>query len=181
MNKTMKLQRIKPFLATFQRTDQEDPNKVFRYHIEVDSFARFGFSKMTGLSAKTEVVKYREGGMNATPQKSPGQTDFPDITFERGQVLSAGMGSLDILNWYTQVFNVSAATAASSTTFRRDIDVVQFNKEGDEVLRWRMEECWPSDVKPFPDLDALSSNNVIESMTITHEGYYLVTTSVTGA
>jgi phage tail-like protein len=158
------------FLSTFGRTDQEDPLKAFRYHIEIENFARFGFSKVSGLNGKTDVVKYREGGQNSTPQKSPGLTEFGDLTFERGVILAAGAGDRDIMNWYNQVFDVSAKTAASTGKFRRDIDIVLFNKEGDEAGRWRVLECWPSEHSPTGDLDAMSSNNVIEKMTITHEG-----------
>lgn len=177
---------IKPslkFLAAFNRTDQEDPLKTWRFIIEIDNFARYGFASMKGLSAETEVVKYAEGGM-PTDQKSPGRTTYADITFERGVILAAGMGSMDILNWYNQVYDASAQTtsmqpAGSSGMFRRTCDVVMFDKTGTEQLRWRIRESWPKGNKPFPDLEAMASNNVLESMTVVHEGYSLVT-QITG-
>jgi phage tail-like protein len=163
-----------PFLGTFGRTDAEDPLKVFRFHIEIEGFSRFGFQKVGGLEAQTDVTEYREGGQNATVQKSPGLTKFPDLTFERGQVLASGAGGEDILAWYSQVFDVSAKVAKSVGSFRRDIDIVQFNKEGNEVRRWRVVEAWPSQFKAMGDADAESSDNSIESMTVTHEGFFLV-------
>lgn len=168
---------LKGFLATFGRTDQEDPLKVFRFHVEIDGFARFGFQKVSGLQAQTEKVEYREGGSNTTVQKSPGLTKYPDITLERGQILAAGAGDNDILTWYRQVFDVSAKKANSSAAFRRDIDLVQFDKEGTEVKRWRVYEAWPSDFTPMGDLDGQSSNDSIEKMVIAHEGFDLVPAS----
>lgn len=163
------------FLGTFGRTDQEDPLKVFRFHIEVEGFARLGFQKATGLQAQTDITEYREGGNNATVQKSPGLTKFPDLTFERGQILAAGFGEDDIVSWYKQVFDAGAKKPKSATAFRRDIDIVQFNKEGEEVRRWRVFEAWPSQFKATGDLDAESSDNSIENMIITHEGFKLIT------
>jgi len=165
------------FLQTFNRTDAEDPMKVFRYHVEIAQFARFGFSKVAGLAAQTDIVEYREGGQNSTVQKSPGITKFPNVTLERGQIFAAGFGDRDVLNWYLQVFNVSTKKAQSPRAFRRNVDVVQFDKEAVERYRWRLVQCWPSEVKPLADLDAMQSNNSIESCTLAHEGFRLVTSA----
>lgn len=165
------------FLQTFNRTDAEDPLKTFRYHVEIQQFARFGFSKCTGLSAQTAVVAYREGGQNTTEQKSPGLTTFGNVTLERGQIFASGFGDKDILNWYLRVFNISAKTANSPKDFRRQVDIVQFDKEAVERYRWRLVQCWPTDVKPLGDLEALSNNNSIEQCVLTHEGFRLVTTT----
>lgn len=169
--KTFNLLDMNKFLEIFGRTAAEDPLKVFNFVIEIEQFARFGFSKVTGLQSQTDVVEYREGGQNTTPQKSTGLTKFPNVTFERGQIFAAGYGDKDILNWYTQVFDVSAKKSKSAGTFRRDIDVVQFNKEGDEVMRWRLSNAWPSEYTPTSDFDALASDNSIEKMVIAHEGF----------
>lgn len=166
---------VPKFLGTFNRTDQEDPLKNFRYHIEIEGFARFGFSKVSGLGVQTDVVEYREGGMNTTPQKSPGQSKFPNITLERGQVLAAGAGDKDCLTWATQVFDVSSKIAGSSPKFRRNIEIVQFDKEGLERVRWAVSETWVADYKPMGDLDAMGNANAIESMVIVHEGFRRVT------
>ncbi len=163
--------KLIPFLGIFGRTDQEDPLKVFRFHIEIENFSRFGFQKCSKLQAQTDVVEYREGGQNTTPQKSPGLTKFPNITLERGQILAAGAGDKDIMDWYQQVFDISAKKPGSSPKFRRDVDIVQFNKEGDEVARWRVVEAWPAEASPHGDFDAMQSDNSIESMTLAHEGF----------
>jgi phage tail-like protein len=165
---------IEKFLETFNRTDQEDPLKVFRFHVEIDNFARFGFSKVSGLKTQTDVIEYREGGQNTTVQKSPGLTKFPNITLERGQVLSAGAGDKDVLVWATQVFDVSSRIAGSTKNFRRSIDVVQYDKEGTEVRRWKIIEAWVVTYTPFTDLDGSSSANSIEVMEIAHEGYRFI-------
>lgn len=162
------------FLQTFNRTDAEDPMKVFRYHVEIQQFARFGFSQVTGLNSQTDVTEYREGGQNSTAQKSPGQTKFPDVVLQRGQIFAAGFGDKDMLSWALQVFNVSTKLASTPKAFRRTIDIVQFDKEAVERYRWRLVQAWPSQFKPMGDLDALASGSSLESMTIVHEGFRLI-------
>ena len=168
---------MKKFLQTFNRTDSEDPMKVFRYHVEIQQFARFGFTSVTGVSADVDVVEFREGGSNTTPLKSPGITKFPDVTLVRGQIFAAAFGSNDVLNWFRQVFDVSAKWQASSRNFRRSVDIVQFDKEAVERYRWRLKQAWPRSIRPLSDLDALKSDNSLEQMVIVHEGFQLVSST----
>lgn len=162
------------FLQTFSRTDAEDPLAAFRFLVEIDGFARSGFQKVSGLEATIEQLKYREGGNNTTIRKSPGLTEFSDLVLERGQIFSAGVGDKDVYNWYKQGFDVSARTAKSSRTFRRDIEIVQLDKEGNEAARWRLFEAWVAKLKPMSDLDAQGNEHSIETLTIAYEGFLLV-------
>lgn len=163
------------FLSTFNRTAQEDPLKVFRFAIEIDNFARFGFMEMSGLSAETETTEYREGTDATTPRKSPGQTKFSALDFKRGLVLAAGAGAKDIADWYNQVFNASARRPAASKLFRRTIDVVVFDREGVEAQRYRVVQAWCRAWKPIGDgLKGLGSDDIIEGMTVEHEGFRLI-------
>lgn len=164
-----------PFLGLFNRTADEDPLKVYAWQIEIDGFSRFGFSKCTGLKAQTSEIKYREGGWNSTPRKSPGQTEFPDLTLERGQILAAGYGHLDAVQWYKQVYDAGVKKLGASAAFRRDIDLVQFDREGNEALRWRVVEAWPKDHDATGDFEALGSADSIERFVVCHEGYRLQT------
>jgi phage tail-like protein len=46
-----------------------------------------GFMSASGLNITTEVIPYREGGMNTTTQKMPGQSDFAPITLSKGLIV----------------------------------------------------------------------------------------------
>jgi phage tail-like protein len=164
----------KNYLSLFGRTAQEDPLKVFAYLVEFDGFTRFGFSACTTPGVKTTIVLYREGGHNTTALKSPGLTEIGDIQLKRGQILAAGYGSADILQWSTQVFDVSQKGPRAAKDFRRTVDIVQLDREGNEALRWRVLNCWPSEAKMASDLDALQSDNSVETMTLANEGFRLV-------
>ena len=155
------------------RASVEDPIKVFRYQIEIDGFIRAGFSEVTGLVKETDVVEYREGGQNETPQKSAGLTKFPDLTFKRGQIFgSLRGGDNDFYDWAQQVHDVAAGGNAAN--YRRDIEVVQYSSSNLEIRRWRLSQCWPRSFKASSDLAGLTSDNSIEEIIVTYEGFELV-------
>lgn len=54
-----------------------DPLRNFKFnvnimHPHIRGFATMGFMTVSGLNITTEVIPYREGGMNTTTQKMPG-------------------------------------------------------------------------------------------------------------
>lgn len=163
------------FLSTFNRTSQEDPLKVFRFAVEIENFARFGFSECGGLSPDTDVTEYREGTDASTPRKSPGMTKFGDIELKRGKILAAGQGDADIADWYNQVFNASARRPGASRVYRRTLDIVVFDREAQEVVRYRVLQAWCKAWKPLGDgLKGLGSDDIIEGMTIVNEGFRII-------
>ncbi len=152
------------------RTSNEDPIKVFRFTVEMGG-ARVGFMECSGLEATTEVTEYREGGDNTTTKKSAGLTKLGDITLKRGQILDEGRS--DLRDWAEQVHDVQSKNGTSAD-YRRDIEIVQYDRAGEEACRWRVVECWPSRYKPFGDQNATSSDNSIEELVLVNEGFYLV-------
>lgn len=156
------------FLGTFNRTASEDPIKAYNFLIEIDGFARFGFSKGTAPKVKIDEVEYREGGDAATPRKSPGLAKYENVTLERGVILAAGQGDADCLDWLKQVFDAGGALRAPK--FRRNIEYVLLNNEGKEGQRWRLMQAWPNEGTPFSDLDGTASSDQIEKLTVCYEG-----------
>lgn len=150
------------------RTSVEDPLKVFRFTVEIDGMARAGFMECAGLERTTEEAEYREGGDNETPKKSAGLSKFGDLTLKRGQVLDEGQN--DFLNWAMEVHDV-ASKGGSQRDYRRDIDIVQYERGGTEVARWRVYETWPKKYKPFGDLNGLGNENSIQELVLANEGF----------
>lgn len=152
------------------RTSIEDPLKNFRFRVEVDGISRAGFSEVSGLQRETDVVEYREGGSNETPQKSAGLSKFADITLDRGQIIGSNQGGDDdFYNWAQDVHDT--ATGGNSLQYRKDLDIVQYNSLNVEVRRWTIEQAWPKLYKPFSDLQGLGTENSIERLVIAHEGF----------
>jgi phage tail-like protein len=154
------------------RASTEDPIKVFRFRIEIDDVVRAGFTECSGLERTTDVAEYREGGMNETAQKSAGLSKFSDIVLKRGQIVNSQRGGdADFMEWAREVHDV--AVGGNAANYRRTLDIVQFNSLNQEVKRWTVTNAWPSRYKPFSDLNGTSSDNSIEELTLTHEGFDL--------
>lgn len=152
------------------RAATEDPLKAFRFRIEIDGVTRAGFTECTGLSRETEIAEYREGGMNDTPQKSAGLSRYPNIVLKRGQIIgSAQGGDDDFLIWAQDVHDVSAG--GNTMNYRRNLDIVQYDALNQEVRRWPVYEAWPCKLIPFGDLNAMSSENLVETLELAHEGF----------
>lgn len=153
-----------------------DPYRNFQYEVEIDGFTRAGFQKVSGLKRTTDITEYREGGDNATPRKLPGQTKYDNVTFERGM-----SSDNDFNAWYETVFTLDGVGGANppANGFRKRIIVYLKDKGGNRVKKWVLKRCWPSE-EAITDLDASSSDVLIEQLVVAHEGYTL-TNLATGA
>src|ERR1035437_1262504 len=90
-----------------------DPLRNFKFLVDINhptipslGGTRMGFMSVSGLNITTEVIPYREGGMNTTTQKMPGQSDFAPITLSRGVII----GDSKMLDWMRQLFTVQQGT-----------------------------------------------------------------------
>lgn len=156
-----------------------DPFRNFKFrvyirHPRIRGFATMGFMSVSGLSITTEVIPYREGGMNTTTQKMPGQSDFSPLTMSRG--LAAGHG--EMWYWMKELFVVMQGTGAGrpGQEFRHDVDikVLDHPTSGRRMARtkahFRVYNAWPTSVS-FSDLDAGANAIVVNQMTLAHEGF----------
>jgi phage tail-like protein len=152
------------------RTGNQDPYRGYKYSVTIPGFASAGFSKVSGLAEETEVSEYREGTDQSTTRKLPGITKFGNVTLERGMSANG-----DLLKWRKKVAdilqsNVSAPDGSPAGDFRKRVVIALFNREGKMVKRWTLFQAFPTALKQS-DFDAMSSDVMIESMEITHEGY----------
>lgn len=142
-----------------------DPYRNFKYEVESSGFPRAGFSKISGLKQTTENTQYREGGENETPHQLPGQTTFEDITFERGVSVDE-----DFVNWCNLIFNVDNVDGQQGdNNFRKDVTIYLKDKAGARVKKWKVVRAWPKE-RSYSDLDASSSDVLIETLVLCNEG-----------
>jgi phage tail-like protein len=152
--------------------------KVIIHHPGIRGFATMGFMAVSGLSITTEVIPYREGGMNTTTQKMPGQSDFSPLTLSRG--LASGQG--EMWRWMKQLFVVMQGTQTGSAgeEFRHNLDIQVLDhptagRASAKVKAWfRVYNTWPTSVS-FSDLDAGANAIIVNQMTLAHEGFDVAT------
>ena len=139
-----------------------------KFHFQVDwGGTRIGFTEVSGLSFETEVIEYREGSSPVYNSiKQPGRTKYSNIILKRGVVLH----DIEFYQYWikTMMFN------GDKEQFRRDITIKLLNEEHQPVLVWVAHNAWPCKIE-FGDLKADSSEVLIETMELTHEGLGIVT------
>ena len=155
-----------------------DPLRNFKFlvnihHPKTPGFATMGFMSVSGLNITTEVIPYREGGMNTTTQKMPGQSDFAPITLSKG----LAVGDHAMLNWMRELFTViqGTGTGAAGDNFRSTMDIKVLAHpvtKGKVPVKaaFRVYNAWPNAVS-WSDLDAGANAIVIQQMTLAHEGF----------
>jgi phage tail-like protein len=141
-------------------------HKRFKFLVEVDQFASAGFQKCSELSVEVANIEYHEGGA-LIPNKSPGRLKFADVTLERGATQDP-----DLFDWLTQVADASANTGLNEPEFKRNLDIVQQDRDGSTLRRWSLTGAWP--VKFVAGAwDNEADENVIESVTLTYDFFQL--------
>lgn len=138
----------------------------FKFTIEIDGVAHAGFNKMSALEAEFDEITYREGGDLVPTVKDPGLLNVSDVTLERGAVADDG----DLYDWFEQVADYATNTGLNQPNFKREFDIVERDREGSPVQRWRCEEAW---VKKFTagEWDADASEKVIQMVTLSIRGF----------
>ncbi len=144
-------------------------HKKFKFVIEIDDVAYAGFQKSSELAAEIAKIEQWEGG-TLIPNKSPGRVTVSDITLERGAT-----SDQDLFNWFRDVANLvgdagggagGRGSGLKEADFKRTFDIVQLDRDGEELRRWTIDGAWPIKfVAGEWDNDA--DENVIESLTLT--------------
>jgi phage tail-like protein len=117
-----------------------------------------GFMEVSGLSIELDVVAYREGSSLENSEKlMPGLKKYSPIVLKRGIINSAD----DFYKWIN--------AAQLNTIQRRDIVISLLNESHEPVVVWKLRNAFPSKLE-YSTLNAHSSDVVIESLTLVHEG-----------
>lgn len=137
-------------------------HKRFKFLVEIDSFNRTGFNKCSELSAELAEVAYFEGGA-IIPNKSPGRLTFADVTLQRG-----ASQDLEMFQWFKETANAASGRGLNDNVYKRDVDIVQLDRNDDELLRWALSKAWPKKfVAGDWDNDADEVN--IRQLTLAHD------------
>ncbi|MEW9920204.1 phage tail protein [Marimonas sp. MJW-29] len=128
----------------------------------------FAVNKISALSRTVEVMEYREGGDPSLMRKSPGQAKYEPITMERGVT-----NNPQFEQWANKVWNYGEGLGAevSLADFRKQLYLEIYNEAGQLVLGYRIYQCWVSEFRAFPDLDAGSSAFAIQTIKLENEGW----------
>lgn len=117
-----------------------------------------GFMEVSGLSIELDVVDYREGSSpESSVRKMPGLKKFSDVVLKRGIVKNDN----GFYQWIS--------TASFNQVERRDVVISLLNERHEPIVVWKLKNSFPSKLE-FSSLNAHSSDVIIESLTLVHEG-----------
>jgi len=133
----------------------------YRFVVEIDDFARAYFTKMGELSAEIGKIEIWEGGA-LTANKEAGRVEFADVTLERG-----ASNDEDCYIWFKDVVEAYRDAGTVPRFYKRNIDLVEMDRAGNEVNRWTVEEAWPSKFVAG-EWDNEADEVVMESLTLTY-------------
>ena len=132
------------------------------------------FKSVSGLSMETEVVDFREGGVNET-HKIPGRAKWSNIVLKRG---FTGVSDSDFMQKWVKAVQ-------SGQDFRKNVTVVIRDRDQNQIGQFDFVRCWPSrwEVGPLysprdpassprdpASLDAPEDERAVETFELVHEG-----------
>lgn len=158
MNKLYNMFKGLALNAMASRTIEADPLQSFMFRVSIPGLPTgVGFQKVGGLSREVEVVEYIENMYDHT-HKLPGRETVSDVTFERGMYADDYLQGI-----YEKVFN--------NNTVRNTVVIQICDRFGKIRREFKCAEAWFSKYE-CADLDATSSDVIIETLTMTFE-YFL--------
>src|SRR5260370_30110042 len=136
--------------------ERRDPLRPFNSQLEIDGIPLGAFSEVSGLTASTDAVDYREGtDLNPSVRKLTGLTKNNNITLKRGVTLD-----LSLYQWHRNIVN--------GLPDRRNVTIVLLNEQRQPVLRAHVSDAWPTKFESFNG-KAAANEVAIESIELVHE------------
>jgi len=135
--------------------DRNDPFKGYVFRIEIDGIEMFGFKEVSGLSNKTDIYEYHEGGRNQYTIKFPGQTIFSNLVLKKGIVLDNW-----VYEWRQLVIDGNMKKALKT------ISIILDGGKKSKDRTWRFYDVWPCKWESNK-FDAMSDDLGIETLELT--------------
>lgn len=137
----------------------------WQFAVEIGGFNAAYFTQSDFPEMEFDEVEFNPAG-SMFPQKSAGRASFSDVTLEKG--VPQEEPEENILDWIRQCITVAAATGGVPADYMRDVDLVKYDREGNEIQRFRLFNAWVKTAK-FGEAEGGSSDNEIETMTLTYQ------------
>ena len=134
----------------------DDPFRVYNFKLAFQPGITVAhFTEVSGLGAKVNAIKYREGGNNAIVHTLPGYVEYADVTLRYGIT-----NSNELWDWFMSGVNGSVQ--------RRNVSIIVLDTDGSrELLRWNLTDAWITEWRGTV-LNAMANEVAVESMTLVY-------------
>lgn len=122
-------------MSQFDFTDDSsdaDPYNDFLFQVEIDGIIVGGFTQVDGLRVESNVVEYREGGVNDFTHKFPGRLHDSNVVLYRGVT--------DYDEFFTWMME---STTTDRKTVQQDVLLTLKDRRNEEVWGWEFRNAYP--------------------------------------
>ncbi len=137
----------------------------WQFAIEVNGFDVALFQKGQEPKTEFEEVAFAPGG-SMFDQKVAGRVKFEDVTLEKG--IRQDGSDLEAIDWVRKEVDVTAVVGGLPADYLRDIDVVRYDRTGNETRRWTLHGAWIKTLE-YDELEGANTENTIEKLTICYQ------------
>jgi phage tail-like protein len=146
---------------------RSDPYQGCNFIIEIEGLLVGGFSECSGLEVETELVDYREGGVNDYIHRFAGGTRSPPLVLRHGITSADGLW-----RWYQMT--------AAGQVVRRNGTIFLLDEARDAAIQWNFKDAFPYKWIG-PELRAEAASVAFESIEFAHRGLSLSSGRRSGA
>ena len=147
-------------VSAIQRRDDAfgDPIGNYHFRVEIEGVDAGQFTEVDGLRIEQEVIEYQNGDDPLT-RKRPGRVTYGEITLKKEYT------SESILNDWIEMARTSNADYT-----RKNMSIVLFDQNDQEIKRWNLFECFPKSWK-ISSLDGKGNDVLTEEIVIVIERF----------
>ena len=146
--------------------ERNDPLTVFCFKVVIqiggNDRAEAYFKSVSGLKYETEVMDYKEGGLNVSTHRLFGSTKWPNLVLKKG---FTGPPHTHLLAWRRAWLD----DAPNSVLKRANGKIIQLSSDMKQMCAWKFIKGWPCKWEG-PEYDASKDELAIETLEIAHEG-----------
>jgi phage tail-like protein len=146
---------------------RQDPLTAFCFSLQIAGIVEAGeafFKSVSGLKSESEVVPYREGGLNSHTHQLVGAIKWPNLVLKRGFVAKTGY---KLLEWRQTWVRDDPRVQLKRLSGK----IIQLDSQMQEVCSWVFYDGWPCKWEG-PDYDASKTELAIETVEIAHSGLF---------
>jgi phage tail-like protein len=146
-----------------------DPLTSFCFSLQIEGLIESNeafFKSVSGLKSESEVVPFREGGLNGHTHQLIGATKWPNLVLKRGFI---GSANYKLIRWRQNW--TRDAIEGEKPLKRRKGQIIQLDSQMNRVCLWKFLDGWPCKWEG-PDFDASKSELAVETIEIAHSGLF---------
>jgi phage tail-like protein len=137
-------------------------HKKFLFSVEIDDCEVAWFESCSAIEAELGVVEQREGGKIVVADQSPGLLKTTPVTLTVGAT-----DNRELWDWWEQIIDAAADSGEPDDSYKRNVAIVQRDRDGSEKRRYNLPKAWISKFKAA-EWDAKAEENTMQEVTIVY-------------